>query len=159
MPVTKKSPSKKAVAAAGLAALLAIPAEGLREKAYRDPVGIPTICFGSTLGVKMGDVATEKSCRERLTVDMLTAVTRVERFAPAAPVKVTAAFGDAVYNLGPGNILGPRSTAAKYLKAGRWADACNELPKWNKARILGIAVPLPGLTTRRAQERDLCLSP
>ena len=33
--------------------------EGLRTKAYRDVVGVPTICFGETRGVKMGDTATD----------------------------------------------------------------------------------------------------
>ena len=32
--------------------------EGLRNYAYRDPVGIPTICFGETRGVHMGDYKT-----------------------------------------------------------------------------------------------------
>ena len=48
--------NKKAIVLV-LATALAVPAEGLRQKAYKDPVGIPTVCFGSTKGVKMGDYA------------------------------------------------------------------------------------------------------
>ena len=47
---------------AALAIAIAAPAEGLRQVAYRDPVGITTICFGSTKGVKMGDTATFEQC-------------------------------------------------------------------------------------------------
>ena len=35
--------------------------------------------------------------------------------------------------------------------------ACNQLPRWDNARIAGVLVPLPGLTKRRAAERTLCL--
>ena len=45
---------RKAIALT-LATALAVPAEGLRQYAYKDPVGLPTMCFGSTAGVRMGD--------------------------------------------------------------------------------------------------------
>lgn len=154
-----KPVSKKTAAAIGLATLIAVPFEGLREKAYYDPPGILTVCYGSTTNVVKGKTYTLRECKDRLDADMLKAVQAVERFAPAAPTNVTAAFGDAVYNLGPGHILGPKSTAAGLLKAKKWSSACNELPKWNKARVLGISVALPGLTSRRAAERDVCLTP
>jgi hypothetical protein len=45
------------------------------------------------------------------------------------------------------------------------ALACKELiigtkqrRRWDKARVLGVMVSLPGLTTRRGVERDLCLA-
>ena len=38
--------------------------EGLRTVAYKDPVGIPTACFGETLGVEMGQEYTVEQCRE-----------------------------------------------------------------------------------------------
>ena len=69
-----------------------------------------------------------------------------------------AAFSDAVYNMGPTIACNPsKSTAARYLKSGNIKQACMELPKWNKAKIAGIAVTLPGLTKRREKEKDLCL--
>ena len=45
------------------------------------------------------------------------------------------------------------------LKAGKIAEACDQLPRWNKATIGGRLVELPGLTKRRAAERALCLTP
>ena len=144
--------------AAAIATALAIPAEGLRQIAYRDPVGIPTICFGSTKGVHMGDTATVEQCREMLTREMLEAVEAVDRCQPGLPVEVLAAFADAAYNVGPVVACDvTRSTAARLLAARRYADACDQLLRWDKARVAGVMVALPGLTRRRAAERDVCL--
>ena len=151
---------KKRAAALAAACALAIPAEGLRTKAYRDPVGIPTICFGATKGVQMGDVATVEQCKALLTKEMLESIDAVDRCVPGLPVNVLAAMADAVFNLGPKIACDTRtSTAARKLKAGDLVGACNELPRWDKASmpVVGL-VPLPGLTKRRALERELCLS-
>ncbi len=40
--------------------------EGVRTVAYRDVVGIPTVCFGETRGVKIGDRYTLEECRVML---------------------------------------------------------------------------------------------
>ena len=145
--------------AAAIATALAIPAEGLRQYAYRDPAqGIPTICFGSTKGVRMGDTATVEQCREMLTREMLEAVDVVDKCQPGMPLEVLAAFADAAYNVGPTIACDTgRSTAARLLAARRFAEACEQLLRWDKARVGGVMVTLPGLTRRRAAERDVCL--
>lgn len=151
--------SKKAIAAVSIAAAIAAPMEGLRQYAYKDPVGIPTICFGSTRGVQMGDYKTLEQCKTMLTAEMLATVEQVDKCAPGLPVNVLAAFSDAAYNIGPTVACDVnKSTAARKLKVGDYKGACNELPKWDKARIAGQLVALPGLTKRRAMERELCLS-
>ncbi|CAB4130921.1 Glycoside hydrolase, family 24 [uncultured Caudovirales phage] len=151
-------PSRRSRAVA-LAVALAMPAEGLRQIAYRDPVGIPTICFGSTKGVKMGDTATIDQCKALLTEEMIAAVVQVEKCVPDAPVPVLAAFADAVYNMGPSIACNTHgSTAARLLKAGDWTAACQQLASWNKAKVAGVFVPLPGLAKRRKAEEELCLS-
>jgi GH24 family phage-related lysozyme (muramidase) len=144
--------------ALGAAILLAIPAEGLHRKAYKDPPGVLTVCYGSTRDVDSSRVYSLKECRERLDKEMAAAVDQVERCAPGLPDHVLAAFGDAVYNLGPTIACDvKRSTAARHLRAGRLREACEELPKWNQARIGGGFIALPGLTRRRNAERKLCL--
>lgn len=144
--------------AAAIATAIAIPAEGLRQYAYRDPVGIPTICFGSTKGVRMGDTATVEQCRAMLTREMLEAVEMVEKCQPGLPFEVLAAFSDAVYNVGPTVACDTRrSTAARLLVARRFVEACEQLLRWDKAKVAGVMVTLPGLTKRRAAERDVCL--
>ena len=152
------SPGKRLSAVAAIAAAIAIPAEGLRQWAYRDPgPAIWTVCFGHTgPEVKEGTHYSLEQCKDLLSKDMMTAVVQVERCHPNLPVNVHAAFADAVYNLGPK--VACNSTAARYLASGNYELACKELPKWNKTRIMGQLVPLPGLTKRRNEEMKLCLS-
>ena len=149
---------KRVGAAVALAAAIAIPAEGLRQWAYYDPPGILTVCYGSTTNVQKGVKYSLDECKARLDADMLAAVQAVDRCAPGLPVPVLAAFGDAVYNIGPTVACDTsRSTAARLLKAGDLRGACDQLPRWNNARVAGAMVELPGLTKRRAKERELCL--
>jgi GH24 family phage-related lysozyme (muramidase) len=141
-----------------LTAAIAIPAEGLRQYAYLDPGGVPTVCYGHTGEVERGRQYSLEECDALLDADLRNAFAAVERCRPGLPDPVLAAFADAVYNLGPRVACDTQtSTAARYLRAGKLKEACNELPKWNKARIAGVLVPLPGLTKRRAEERETCL--
>lgn len=147
-------------AVAVLVAALAVPFEGLRRTWYFDPPGIPTVCYGHTgLDVDKSKVYTMNECKALLTKDVLYAVSAVDKCRPGLPPKVLAAFADLTYNAGPTAACDTaKSTAARKLAAGDFAGACNELPKWDKARVAGIMVALPGLTRRRLAERDLCLS-
>lgn len=148
--------NKRIAAATAIAAAIAIPAEGLRQYAYRDPIGLPTVCFGTTgKDVVQGKKYSLDECMALLDRDMLAAIEQVERCHPGLPDNILAAFGDAVYNIGPK--VACDSTAAKYLKAGNYEAACHELTRWNKARVAGVLVELPGLTNRRQKERALCL--
>ena len=149
---TKSRIAAIAVAAAAIAA----PAEGLRQYAYYDPPGVLTVCYGSTTDVVKGRKYSIEECKARLESDMLKAVQAVERCHPGLPDKVLIAFSDAVYNIGP--TVACNSTASRYLAAGNYTAACNELPKWDKARVAGQLVALPGLTKRRAKERAVCLA-
>ena len=168
---TTKKPSRLALAAV-LATALAVPAEGLRQVVYRDPVGILTACYGHTgADVRAGARYSLEQCNQWLTDDMRGAIAQVDRCAPGLPPEALAAFGDAVFNMGPTIACDTKaSTAARYLReystgAVYRTDsgvpllraACDQLPRWDKARVAGVLVPLPGLTKRRAAERDLCL--
>jgi lysozyme len=149
---------QKAVAAA-LAIALAVPAEGLRRYAYYDPPGVLTVCYGHTgKDVVRGKRYELEECKRLLDADMLKAVNIVERCVPGLPTRVLAAFADTVFNAGSTIACNlAKSTAARLLKAGKLIEACMQLPRWDKANILGVMVALPGLTKRRAQARDLCL--
>jgi GH24 family phage-related lysozyme (muramidase) len=152
------SRNQRAATAMAIATAIAIPAEGLRQYAYRDPVGVLTICYGSTTDVRPGQYAPLSECRERLDADMWSAVVAVEQCAPGLPAHQLAAFADAVFNIGPRIVCDVNtSTLARKLKAGDVTGACNELPRWDKARVAGVMVSLPGLTKRRAKERAVCL--
>lgn len=153
------APSRKAKALA-LAAALAIPAEGLRHYAYYDPPGILTTCYGSTTNVVKGRYYSLEECKARLDTDMLSAINTVERCVAGLPANKLAAFADAVYNMGPTIVCDKtRSTAARLLAAGKADEACRQLPRWDKARVAGAMIALPGLTKRRNAEMALCLGP
>jgi lysozyme len=153
------SRNQKIAMATAAAAAIAIPAEGLRRTAYYDPPGILTVCYGHTGNVVQGKVYTIEECKALLDKDMANAVSAVDRCAPGAPWQVLAAFSDAAFNIGPSVACDKeRSTAARLLAAQRWSDACRQLPRWDKARVAGVMVSLPGLTKRRAKEMALCLS-
>lgn len=151
---------KTAVAAATVLAVgIATPMEGLKLTPYYDPPGILTVCRGHTgPDVIPGKKYSLKECDALFNDDMRQAINTVERCNPGLPAPILAAFADAVFNLGP-RVACDRehSTAARYLASGRLEDACQQLLRWNKARVFGVMQELPGLTKRRALERDLCL--
>ena len=131
--------------------------EGKRNHAYQDIVGIWTVCYGETKGVKEGDYYTDAECDEMLRVELLdyreglhvyfSAETLKERL----PVKRDVAFTSLAYNAGVGAI--GKSTAVKRLNGGDVVGACEALGWWNKA---GGRV-VRGLVNRRAREQELCL--
>lgn len=138
-----------ATLALSLAGLLSITAfEGMRTVAYRDPVGIPTICAGHTKGVRIGQVKTETECQALLREDASEAGSWVGKCTTAL---VTQAQYDALVSL-TFNIGGPaycRSTLARKLNAGDCQGAADEFPRWVRAK----GKVLPGLVKRRAEER------
>jgi len=145
----------RAVKALALAVAIAAPAEGLRQWAYHDPVGILTICYGDTENVRRGQYATLEECAKRLDARMLEAIADVEKCAPGLPEHQLAAFADLTYNVGARAVCNTKtSTLARKLKAGDVLGACNELPRWSMAG----SVRLPGLVKRRERERQLCIT-
>lgn len=121
--------------------------EAVRLVAYRDPVGIPTICMGSTAGVSMGMSKTLAECRALFERDArehrnaLLKYYRSETVLLRLPPPRDAAFADFGFNAGVSAAGG--STAMRRLNAGNIAGACNALTWWNKAggRVLrGLVV-------------------
>ena len=144
--------------ALSLAVALAAPMEGMRQVWYYDPPGIPTVCMGHTGDVDKNKVYSIAECKALMNKDMLHAINIVEQCVPGLPPQTLAAFGDAVYNLGPTIACDTRnSTAARMLKAGDIHGGCWQLLRWDKAKIAGVFVALPGLTKRRGLDKDLCL--
>jgi lysozyme len=149
--------SRRVAGATALAVAMATGHEGIKFTPYYDPPGILTVCRGHTGNVQMRRY-TLAECDALMTVDMKNAVQIVERCVPGLPEKVLAAFADAVYNMGATIVCNlAKSTAARLLKAGDLVNACMQLPRWDKATVLGILTALPGLTKRRAEEKELCL--
>jgi len=131
--------------------------EGLRTTAYKDLVGIWTVCYGETKGVRPGDTYTEAECRAMLARevaeyrdglhDYFTPETKQSRLTPERD----AAYTSLAYNVG---IRGAgKSTATRRLNAGNIAGGCKALTWWNRA---GQRV-VRGLVRRRADEYRLCM--
>lgn len=150
---------RKQAAAAAIAVALAAPAEGIRRVAYYDPPGILTVCRGHTgADVIAGKQYSLSECDQFMTDDMRKAVLIVDTCVPDLPVNVLAAFSDAVFNMGTTIACDTKnSKAARLLRTGAYSGACAQLPRWNKARIMGVLVELPGLSTRRGVEMAVCL--
>lgn len=156
MPPTRKV---SIAAATALACTVATAHEGIKFTPYYDPPGILTVCRGHTgADVVKGRRYSLQECDAFMSDDMRTAVAAVERCVPGLPVEVLAAFSDTVFNAGPIITCDTKnSTAARMLKSGDLRGACNQLPRWNKAKVAGVWVELPGLTKRRKEVQQLCL--
>jgi lysozyme len=134
-------------------ALVAVGAfEGVRQTAYLDPVGIPTICFGETKNVRMGDKATLDHCSDLLESRLQEFGRGVDQCikTPLPPYR-KAAFTSFAYNVGVPAFCS--STLVKKYNAGDWVGACDQLKRWITAK----GVTLPGLVKRREVERQFCM--
>ena len=127
--------------------------EGYRETAYTPVAGDRlTIGFGSTEGVKPG---------ERISVEraLIRALQDSEKFSAAVKrcVKVPLyqhefdAYVSFSYNIGPGAFC--NSTLVRLLNQGKYQEACMQIDRW----VYFQGRKLPGLITRRAEERNRCL--
>lgn len=127
--------------------------ESYRDDAYIPVKGdVPTIGFGTTAGVKLGDRTDPVRALIRLQHDASQYASAVKRCAPVPMHQHEFdAFVSLAYNIGPGAFCG--STLAKKLNAGDYAGACTEILRWNKAggRVLS------GLVKRRAAEYRQCM--
>ena len=125
--------------------------EGRNLTAYLDPVGLPTICYGSTTGVRLGQTRTAAECDALLSAELGVAIASVDRLTTQPqPDTRRAALGSFVYKVGPGAF--ERSTLLRKLNAGDVAGACAELSRW----VYAGGRQLGGLIKRRAAERELC---
>lgn len=125
--------------------------EGLRQYPYRDPVGILTVCFGETSKVE-NRFYTERECRAMLDSRVKEFAAQVDALiAIPQPATRLAALTSFAYNVGLTNFA--KSTLLDKLNRGDVVGACNQLPRWNKAK----GRVLPGLVKRREAERQLCL--
>ena len=124
--------------------------EGLRLEAYICTAGVPTIGYGHTKGVKLGDVCTEDLANQWLLEDMLEASEAIDRLVKV-PLNNNqyGALTSFVFNLGWGNLQ--TSTLLKMLNEGKYMEASNQFLRWNKVK----GVTSTGLSNRRAEEMKL----
>ncbi|MBY6141112.1 lysozyme [Leisingera daeponensis] len=145
-----------ATASIGGAAAFVAPWEGLRTTAYIDAVGVETVCYGHTRGVKLGDTYTPAECKELLRVELQQFAANLGRCLKVRlPEGAAVAFLSWSYNVGTGAACS--STLVRKANAGDLRGACDELLRWDKGRINGELQRIRGLTNRREAEHSLCL--
>lgn len=129
--------------------------EGLRLKAYKDPIGIWTVCYGETKGVRAGMQYTKAECENMFVESGLkrheAGMRKCLKDPDSIPTKSYVAFLSLTYNIGTGGFC--KSSVAKLINEGEIKAACYRLTAFNKA---GGRV-LKGLVNRRAAEKKLCL--
>lgn len=123
--------------------------EGYRSDAYKDTVGVWTVGFGETKGVKQGS----KTTPERALSHMLNRIDRdfepeVKECMGEIPLHQHEfdAFVGFSYNIGTSGFCG--STTLKYLKQGKYTEACYAMMLWTKQKEL---------ISRRQDEVNMCL--
>jgi lysozyme len=113
---------------------------------------VPTIGFGTTSGVKLGDRTSPEKA-------LAVALRDVQRFEGSLKDCVTVALHqheyDAYislsYNIGSNAFC--KSTLVRKLNTEDYAGACQEILRWDKFQ----GRPLAGLTKRRQEEHKKCL--
>lgn len=126
--------------------------EGLRLRAYLDPVGVPTIGYGHTANVKLGEVITNQMAEELLEKDIKPIYTKLMAYDPQYhwnenEFNALLSFG---FNLGIGSIdqVTANGTRTKDEIASKMLLYYNAGGK-----------RLEGLARRRQKEHDLFIKP
>lgn len=121
--------------------------EGCRLVAYPDQGGVPTIGYGHTFNVSLGDTCTQEQAEAWLQEDIGAAVDVVNRFVK---VPLTQGEFDALvdfeFNLGAKSLRD--STLLRLLNAGNYAGASEQFERWDKCNGQVVA----GLLRRRLAE-------
>lgn len=145
---------KVAALSASAVALVALVAhEGYKSEAYIPiPGDVPTIGFGTTEGVKLGDKIDPVKALERALADMQKFEGAIKECVKV-PLKQNEyeAYLSLSYNIGSRAFC--NSTLVKKLNQFDYAGACQEILRWDKA---GGKV-IRGLTVRRQKEYEQCI--
>lgn len=129
--------------------------EGTEYRAYRDIVGVWTICNGDTANVRPGMVETKAGCQDRLERQLIAHAKPVMACIPTlwddGRDNQRAAIVSLAYNVGVAATC--KSTAARWFRAREWRKGCDALMLWTKAGGREVR----GLQLRREREREICL--
>lgn len=137
--------------------------EGLRLEAYLDPVGIPTIGYGTIQypggkeRVRIGDRITQAKAELFLRHDCerFENVINTNVFVPLTQNQFDALVSF-TYNVGAEAFLD--STMLKLINKGYLDDASKQFARWVQGEVGGKMQVLPGLVSRREAERKLFVS-
>ena len=121
--------------------------EGLRLEAYEDAAGVPTIGYGHTKDVRMGDRISEYWAKELLRDDIDEAERQVKELGVARNEAQLDALVSFVFNLGIERLK--ESTLLRVIReGGSKADIKREFKRW----VYAGGKRLKGLELRREWE-------
>ena len=128
-------------------------AESCRRDPYVCPAGVLTDGIGNTHGVKEGTRKNDQQIAADWERNILSAEKCVNAYANGSKLSdnTFSAVTSITFNVGCGAMQ--KSTMFWQLRQGHIADACQQFSRWTYAG----GKQLPGLVTRRAEEKQLCL--
>ena len=121
--------------------------EGCRLEAYEDAAGVPTIGYGHTKNVRMGDRISEYWAKELLRDDIEEAEWQVKELGVAKTEGQLDALVSFVFNLGI-----ERLKTSTLLKVIRNGGSRQQIKKEFKRWVYAGGKQLPGLVKRREWE-------
>lgn len=127
--------------------------EGRRYYAYKDVVGVLTVCDGHTgKDIIAGHKYTDEECDALTKADLLKVKKQVD---PLIKVDITETQRGAIYSFvyNVGATAFRNSTLLRKMNHGDREGACNELKRWTYAG----GKQWKGLMTRRDIENEVCL--
>lgn len=168
------SPNRPRIAIAALALSAAgfvgiLQREGYTDTAIIPTVGdVPTVGFGTTGGVRMGDTTTPVKAATRALQDIgqyegaIKQCVKVPLYQAEYDI-----YTDLAYNIGPFNFctggkFGGTSGIVRRLNAGDYAGACNAILDWKKAGGFDCSTPgnkrCAGVWTDRLKSHSKCMA-
>ena len=121
--------------------------EGCRLEAYEDAAGVPTIGYGHTKGVRMGDRISQYWAKELLREDIEEVEWQVKELKVARTEGQLDALVSFAFNLGIG-----RLTHSALLKAIRNGGSKTAITREFKRWVFAGGKKMPGLVKRREWE-------
>jgi len=162
MSKTRTAIAALAVSAAALVGIAGY--EDYRGSAYLDSGNVPTLGYGATAGVKLGDTTTPARALARLHGDASEHARAIQRCIKAPLFQYEFdAYLSLAYNIGAGAFCrgappGQPPALIDLINAQRYTEACTRLLQFDKYRNpkTGLLEPLRGLTNRRQSEYRTC---
>lgn len=127
--------------------------EGRKHVAYRDVVGVITVCDGHTgADIVWGKTYSDAECDVLTRTDLQRIARQVDPHikVPTTDTQRAAVYSFA-YNVGANAAI--NSTLLKRLNARDYAGACDQMRRWTYAG----GKQWKGLVTRREIEREVCM--
>lgn len=134
--------------------------ERLELEAYLDPVGVPTVGYGHTQGVKLGDKITKRKAEQFLREDLAEAEEAVTKYV-LVELNENQFAALVSFTFNTGTYAFRTSTLLKMINSEKWSEVRPQMLRWvyGTDRKTGRKIKLNGLVRRRTAEYALFSKP